>query len=90
MAHFSALCHREEMTATVTLGNQGRLVIPAAVRTQLGVQPGDELDVRVEGASLVLTKRSAAAAGLRGYLRDEGLQRSLVEELLAERRAEAS
>lgn len=35
--------HINDMDATLTLGQQGRLVIPAAIRRALGLAPGDQL-----------------------------------------------
>jgi antitoxin PrlF len=39
------------MDATIVLGQQGRLVIPAEVRTALGLAPGDRLHLHVSGQS---------------------------------------
>jgi AbrB family looped-hinge helix DNA binding protein len=78
------------MDATVVLGKQGRLVIPAEVRTALGLAPGDRLHVRVTGRGLVLERPGDAVAELRGLARDVPRTRSLVDELLAERRLAAA
>ncbi len=48
------------MDATLVLGQQGRLVIPAEVRSTLGLVPGDQLHLRVEGRRVVLERRLAA------------------------------
>ena len=40
----------------------GRVVIPASMRKVLGIGVGDELDVRVEGETLVLSRPSTACA----------------------------
>lgn len=77
------------MDATVVLGQQGRVVIPAEVRAALGLQPGDALHLRVEDERMVLERPLRAAAQLRGLARAVA-ERSLVDELLAERRAEAA
>ena len=77
------------MDATVTLGRQGRLVLPVAVRAALGLQPGDTLHLRLEDQRVVLERPVHAARQLRGLARVlDG--RSLVDELLAERRAETA
>jgi antitoxin PrlF len=39
-----------------TLSSKHQLVIPAAVRKQLGIKPGDQLDVQVEGNQVVIRK----------------------------------
>jgi antitoxin PrlF len=78
------------MDATLTLGQQGRLVIPAHVRAMLGFAPGDRLHLHIAGARLVLERQQDAAAELRGLVATEPKSRSLVDELLAERRAAAA
>jgi len=75
----------------VELGAGGRLVIPAAFRAALGMKPGDRLIVRVEDSELrIYTQREGirrAQALVRKFV-PEGV--SLVDELIAERRAEAA
>jgi AbrB family looped-hinge helix DNA binding protein len=77
------------MHATVVLGKQGRLVIPASVRAELGLEPGDRLHLQRRGRRLVLERPQDAAAELRGLAADVPRSRSLVDELLAERRRAA-
>ena len=73
------------------LGESGRLVIPAACRKALGLKPGDEVILLLEeGEVRLLTPQRAvqrAQALVRRYV-PKG--RSLVEELLRERRKEAA
>jgi AbrB family looped-hinge helix DNA binding protein len=68
----------------------GRIVIPADFRRQLGADVGDEVILRlVDGEIHVLTKAQAvrkAQALVRGCVAKD---RSLVKELLQERRKEA-
>lgn len=78
------------MNATVTLGQQGRLVIPAEVRTALGLSPGEQLHLRIVGHSLVLERPQDAVAELRGLAAGVPRTRSLVDELLQERRLAAA
>jgi len=82
--------HDMRMDATLMLGQQGRLVIPAGVRAELGLQPGDRLHLQVRGRRLVLERPQDAIAELRGLARDVPRDRSLVDELLAERRLAAA
>jgi AbrB family looped-hinge helix DNA binding protein len=77
------------MNATLTLGKQGRVVIPAEIREALGLLAGDRIHVRVDGARIVMERPQDAIHELRSLGRDRAANRSLVEELLAERRAEA-
>ena len=78
------------MDATVRLGQQGRLVIPADVRTALGLAPGDQLHLHVAGQRLVLERPRDAIAELRRLGSNVPETRSLVDELLAERRLAAA
>ena len=77
------------MDATVVLGKQGRLVIPAEVRAALGLQAGEALHLHIEEERLVLERPRRAAAQLRGLARAV-TGRSFLDELLAERRAEVA
>jgi AbrB family looped-hinge helix DNA binding protein len=74
----------------VTVNENGRLVIPVAFRSALGINPGDEVVLRIEDDELRITtlrQRIAQAQRLvRKYVKP-GV--SLVDELLSERRAEA-
>ncbi len=78
------------MDATVVIGQQGRLVIPAQVRSALGIVAGDRMRLHVAGRRLVLERQEDAAAELRGLASNVPHARSLVEELLAERRLAAA
>jgi AbrB family looped-hinge helix DNA binding protein len=78
------------MDATLVLGQQGRLVIPAEVRGALGLSPGDQLHLRLVGQSLVLERPKDAASELRGMASQVPRTRSLVDELLRERRHAAA
>lgn len=78
------------MDATLRLGQQGRVVIPAEVRAALGLAPGDRLHLHVSGQRLVLQRQQDAAAELRGLAANVPRGRSLVQEFLAERRMAAA
>lgn len=75
---------------TITLGERGRLVLPARPRQRLDLQPGDRLLVTLdaEGSFRVVSAREQARR-LRGRYRDLTPGRSLADELIAERREEA-
>jgi AbrB family looped-hinge helix DNA binding protein len=74
-------------TASVRVGPKGRVVLPIEARRALGIQEGDELVAILEEDGIRLMTRQAAIASLRGLLgKGEG---SLIDELIAERRAEA-
>jgi AbrB family looped-hinge helix DNA binding protein len=73
----------------VRVGPQGRIVIPAALREELGVSPGQELVARVEDGRLVLERRDDVVRRLKGRFAHVPAGRMLSEELIAERREEA-
>jgi len=75
--------------ASVRLGRQGRLVIPADLRRKLGLNDGDELVARDEDGRLVIERRSAVLTRIRRRLQALPAEVSLVDDLLAERRREA-
>jgi antitoxin PrlF len=78
------------MDATLVMGQQGRLVIPAEVRAALGLRPGDKLHLHLSGTSLVLERPLDAIAELRALSSGVPKSRSFVDELLAERREAAA
>ncbi|HLF09086.1 MAG TPA: AbrB/MazE/SpoVT family DNA-binding domain-containing protein [Dehalococcoidia bacterium] len=75
---------------TVVIGEQGRMVIPAAIRRSLALHPGDTLLVRVEDGRLVFEKREQVLARVKRWFAQVAGEESLVDELLHERRAEAA
>lgn len=80
----------ERTVIHVKMGRQGRVVIPSAMRRELGLEPGDDLSARVDNGQLVLEPPSAALARAREHFSgrsDEG--KSLTDELIDDRRAEA-
>ena len=74
----------------MVLGEQGRLVIPAEVRRALGLSAGDRLSLHVSEGRLVLQLPRDAGVELRALGARLPRGRSLVDELLAERRAAAA
>lgn len=70
------------------IGEGGRLVIPAAMREQMGIAPGDMLVAHVEDGELKLVSRKTALRRIRqkaAARKKPG--ESVVDEFLAERRA---
>ena len=73
------------------LGQGGRIVLPAQFRKAMGVKPGDELIMAMKDGEVRVFTRQAAIKRAQGMLRryiPEG--RSLSDELIRERRAEAA
>ena len=76
----------------VVVGERGRVVIPAAVRAELGLEPGTKmvLDTQADGSLRLRSYRVIAEQGLGmlAHLAPPG--ESLVDDLLRERRAAAA
>lgn len=75
-------------TSVVSVGPKGRVVIPAGIRRELGLEEGSELVALVEGEAVVLVPRSAIRTRLRSLFATVG--ESMRDELIIERRAEAA
>ena len=82
--------HSVAMDATLVLGQQGRLVIPIEIRSALGFAAGDRLHLHLDGTRIVLERPQDAIAELRRLGASVPKARSLVEELLDERRTTAA
>ena len=79
--------HREFQ---IRLGDRGRLVLPAELRRAMGIEPGDEMVARFDGEAVRLVSRRQFARNARGSMARLAPGRDLVEELLRERREEAT
>lgn len=76
---------------SLKISDGGRLVIPAEYRHQLGIEPGDEVIMRLEDGELRILTRAEAVRRAQELVRKHVRKgRSLVAELSAERRAEAA
>ena len=64
------------------------MVVPAEMRRALGFLPGETLVARVEDDHLVIEKPESVERRIRARFRNSG-NRSLADELIAERRREA-
>lgn len=73
----------------MSVGRQGRVVIPARIRQELGIGEGDELVARIQEGRVVLEKRSNVLKRVRERFSSVNRGRSLADELIAERREEA-
>jgi AbrB family looped-hinge helix DNA binding protein len=79
-----------KLHARAKLNANGRLVIPAAVRKMLGLEPGDELIMRVEDGELRLSTRRQALARARRMIRQYiPAEVDLTQSLIDDRREEA-
>ena len=78
-------------TVKTRLGKNGRVVIPAHFRKALGVHEGDELMISLRDGEIRIFTRDQAIRNIQAMVRryvPEG--RSLADELIQERRAEAA
>lgn len=77
-------------TATVMVDNTGRVVIPAKVRQEMGIEGSEELVMGLENGVLTLvSKRAARLAARQSVKRLVSPGVSMCEELLRERRQDA-
>jgi AbrB family looped-hinge helix DNA binding protein len=75
---------------TIALGERGRLVLPAPLRQRLNLRTGDRLIVTLDpGGEFRVVSAREQARRLCGLYRDLAPDRSLADELIAERREEA-
>lgn len=71
------------------MAENGRVVIPAAVRRESGVRPGEQLTVRAEDGAVILETRGALLRRIQSEYREHGGKPDAVERLIESRRAEA-
>ena len=74
----------------VTIDDHGRIVIPAEMRRELGLQPGDEVAIYVDDDRLVVETDASLLKKLQGLFAHIPRERILSDELVAERHAEAA
>jgi AbrB family looped-hinge helix DNA binding protein len=83
--------------STLTMSENGRVLIPAELREQLGFKPKSPIHVEIKNGSLILTSRAQSLANMRQFFA-EHLPKSppnlseldSVDEFIAERRAETA
>lgn len=74
---------------SISIGKQGRIVIPAALRQSLDISEGDKLVACEEDGRLVIEKPEAVTKRIRALFAHIPEERSLVDELILERREAA-
>ena len=81
---------KPKIYAKAPLSSNGRIVIPAAIREQMGFASGDTLLMEVEDGVLRVESFDARLARIQDELVElVGPERMISDELIAERRAEA-
>lgn len=91
MAKPPSLADSAEPLVQATLGPDGRILIPAALRDAAGIERGEEVNLRVEDGRIILSSWRADIRRLQGmfaHLKKPG--ESVVDEFIAERHAEAA
>ncbi|WP_174273766.1 AbrB/MazE/SpoVT family DNA-binding domain-containing protein [Sphingomonas bacterium] len=81
------------MTYQVRVGEDGRIVLPADLTREIGLKPGDALAIeRQQGKLVMQTYDDIVRQGQDRFraLLPEGFSGSLVDQLIADRRAEAA
>ncbi|MGI9090556.1 MAG: AbrB/MazE/SpoVT family DNA-binding domain-containing protein [Gemmatimonadaceae bacterium] len=78
------------MTVRAVVEQNGRILLPAAIRKQLGIVPGDELVLHVEGDELRVASMEAAVRkvqkAVRRQLKPVKDDVSLADDVIAMRR----
>ncbi len=81
---------------SIAMSENGRILIPAVIREQLGFKPNTKIFAEMKDGSLILTSAAQRSTQRRAYF-DNIMKElnidpniSLVDELIAERRAEAA
>lgn len=77
---------------TSVLSSEGRVVIPASIRKELGLEPGVTLTFRTQSGRVVMGTREAAIVELQRMFAESRPPGSplMSEQLIAERRAETA
>lgn len=82
---------RADLSERVRVDKVGRIVVPARFRKTLGLEPGETAIVKLEGNTLRVHSIRAAIEQAQALMRKKNPKnRSAVDELIAERRAEAT
>lgn len=78
------------MSETVILGESGRIVLPAALRREFGLKPGDRLTLTKDAGAIRILSRKMALESIRvDILKQRGSLAGILDEFMAERREEA-
>jgi AbrB family looped-hinge helix DNA binding protein len=82
---------KKPIKARTRIGAGGRLVIPAEIRRELGLEEGEPVVMRVEDGELRIWSVSEGIRRVQERMKPYVIPgQSIVDELIAERRAEAA
>jgi AbrB family looped-hinge helix DNA binding protein len=78
------------MTETVILGESGRIVLPASIRKEFGLEAGERLTVIGNGGEIRILSRRMALESIRaGIIKQRGSLNGILDEFIEDRRKEA-
>jgi AbrB family looped-hinge helix DNA binding protein len=78
------------MTETVVLGESGRIVLPAAIRKEFGMEPGERLTVIADDGEIRIFSRKMILDKVRArILEKRGTLKGILDEFLEERHEQA-
>jgi AbrB family looped-hinge helix DNA binding protein len=81
-------CHI--MTETVVLGESGRIVLPASIRKEFGMAPGERLTVIADDGEIRIFSRKMMLDRVRArILKKRGTMKGILDEFLDERHEQA-
>lgn len=85
MAPPSITYHSNTEEAAMKITTKGQVTIPLHVRERLGLLPNTEVDFRVDGDTVVLTKAGVRSKGQRliEHMRGRGTVRMSTDEIMA-------
>jgi len=70
---------------TTTMGAKGQVVVPKAIRDEVGLHPGDQVDFELRDGEVVLTRAVHETRPLRGRFAGSDLLTGLLEDRASER-----
>jgi AbrB family looped-hinge helix DNA binding protein len=79
-----------EPASETTVTPQGRVTIPASLRREVGIEVGDTVIVHIEDGRVVVETRDQLTARTRRDVARAATGGSVVDELIADRRADAA
>ncbi len=78
------------MTETVILGESGRIVLPASIRKEFGMAPGERLTVIADDGEIRIFSRKMILNRVRArIMKKRGTLKGILDEFLDERHEEA-
>ncbi|MGA2572074.1 MAG: AbrB/MazE/SpoVT family DNA-binding domain-containing protein [Terracidiphilus sp.] len=78
------------MTETVILGESGRIVLPAAIRKEFGMEPGERLTVIADQGEIRIFSRKMILESVRArILEKRGTLKGILDEFIEERHEQA-